>query len=222
MSADQEQPTIPLAERALRTLRGEILAGTRPPGSPLSEKSLASELGMSRTPIRAALKTLQQEGLAVVGGRRLLEVTPVTPEGRSEVVSLRVAIETVVVRRLCELRAEGEIEPDQLDGLRLLLLKQRRAAKEEDAARFFELDEELHLALASLSGLPNARRFLFELGGFVRLQRIGLPASYEHMSEITREHEELIEAIELADGDGAVALATRHMLSTAARSAVPT
>jgi DNA-binding GntR family transcriptional regulator len=166
---------------------------------------------MSRTPIRAALQALQQEGLATVGPRRQLEVATVTREERFEVVALRIAIETVVIRHLCVLRAAGELEDDDLDRIRLAIIKQERAAKTKDPMRFFSLDERLHLELAALSGLPTAHRFLAELGGFVRLSRIGLPSEDSEMEEILEDHRRLVDSIELGDSDTAVALATEHI-----------
>src|SRR5712692_6044363 len=112
-----------LTEQAYNYIRDGILRGEFPVGSVLTEGEIAEALGNSRTPVRHALGLLLQEGLVEVGSRRQLIVRGFTPEHRSELLALREALESVSVRRACEV-----MTIDDVDYLRLLLLRQRRAA----------------------------------------------------------------------------------------------
>ena len=111
-----------LADTVYTRLRDGILRGDPPPGSVLDQRQLAESLDSSRTPVREALRRLLQEGLVEVGPRRQLTVRDFTPTHRREIQYLRGALEPVGVRRACEVMGV-----DELDQLRLELMKQRRA-----------------------------------------------------------------------------------------------
>jgi DNA-binding GntR family transcriptional regulator len=195
-----------LADRAYRYLRDGILSGDLPPGTVLAETELAAAIGGSRTPIRQALGRLLQEGLIEVGPRRQSVVRGFTPEHRREMVLLREALESVAVRRACEVMELGEI-----DELRILLIRQRRAAAAGDNDEFLDLDEELHLKIAEGARLPILHAFLTQLRGFVRVARAGPPRSPTALAEIVDEHERLLDALESRDVDAALRALTEHL-----------
>jgi GntR family transcriptional regulator, rspAB operon transcriptional repressor len=195
-----------LADRAYRYLRDGILSGDLPPGTVLAETELAETIGGSRTPIRQALGRLLQEGLIEVGPRRQSIVRGFTPEHRREMVLLREALESVAVRRACEVMEIGEI-----DELRILLIRQRRAAAEGDNDEFLDLDEQLHLRIAEGARLPILHAFLSQLRGFVRAARYGPPRPPLALAEIVDEHERLLDALESRDVDAALSALTEHL-----------
>ena len=98
---------------------------------------------MSKTPIRHALLALQQEGLLELGPRRQLLVCGLPSARRTELREVREALEGLAMSYACR-----EISDDDLDHLRTLLRRQRRAAEAGREDEFIELDEELHLTLA--------------------------------------------------------------------------
>ena len=124
-----------LTEEAYRYLRDAIMRGDLPTGSVLAETDVARQLGSSRTPVRHALGLLLKEGLLEVGPRRQVTVRGFTREHRAEILLLREALESVAVSRACELMTLEEI-----DYLRLLLIQQRRAAREGRNHDFLDLD----------------------------------------------------------------------------------
>jgi GntR family transcriptional regulator, rspAB operon transcriptional repressor len=195
-----------LADRAYRYLRDGILRGDLPPGTVLAETELAETIGGSRTPIRQALGRLLQEGLIEVGPRRQSIVRGFTPEHRREMVLLREALESVAVRRACEVMAI-----DQIDELRILLIRQRRAAADGDNDEFLDLDEQLHLRIAEGARLPILHAFLSQLRGFVRVARYGPPRPPLALAEIVDEHERLLDALESRDVDAALRALTEHL-----------
>jgi DNA-binding GntR family transcriptional regulator len=188
-----------LTELAYQHLREGILRGQIPAGSVLTEQELASELDISRTPVRHALGLLLKEGLVQVGPRRQLIVRGFTPEHRAEILEIREALERLAVEHACRVRSVEDV-----DYLRLLLMKQQRAANEGREDDFIDLDEQFHLRIAESAGLPILHGLLEQLRGFVRVLRLGSVRLPEHMQHVVAEHEAIVDALE--DGDAARAL----------------
>ncbi len=195
-----------LGDRAYRYLRDGILRGDLPPGTVLAETELAETIGGSRTPIRQALGRLLQEGLIEVGPKRQSIVRGFTPEHRREMLLLREALEGVAVRRACEVMEIGEI-----DELRLLLIRQRRAAAAGDGDEFLDLDEQLHLRIAEGARLPILHAFLSQLRGFVRVAQFGVSRTPVVLAEVVAEHERIVDALEARDVDAALRALADHL-----------
>jgi DNA-binding GntR family transcriptional regulator len=195
-----------LTERAYEHLRDGILRGRLRVGAPLSENEIAAELGHSRMPVRQALGLLLQEGLVEVGPRRQLIVRGFTKEHRDELMELRESLEGISVRRACEV-----LTMDDVDRLRLLLMRQRRAAVEGREDDLIALDEEFHLSIAAAARLPIVSRFLEQLRGFVRVMRLGSARDPDHLLQVVAEHEAILDAIERRDARGAHAALTHHL-----------
>jgi DNA-binding GntR family transcriptional regulator len=195
-----------LTEEAYRHLRDGIMRGDFPTGSVLAETEVARKLGSSRTPVRHALSQLLQEGLLEVGPRRQVIVRGFTPEHRAEILMLREALESVAVRRACEVMTLEDI-----DYLRLLLIRQRRAAREGREHDFLDLDEEFHLKIGEGAQLPLLHGFLGQLRGFVRVARLGSPRPPAVLTQIVEEHERLVDALERRDVDKALSVLVLHL-----------
>lgn len=187
----REAPTGSLADEAYRHVRREILAGRMREGDVVAEGGVAEQLGISKTPVRQALQSLRREGLLEVGPRRQLIVRGISEEHRREVHDVREALESLVVRRACV-----EMAVEDIDYLRLLLMRQKRAVDAGDEEAFIELDEEFHLYMAEASGLPLVERFLNQLRGFVRVMRLGTTRSPGHLEAVYDEHLAILDAIE--------------------------
>ena len=187
----REERSTTLAERAYDHVRGEILRGRLPVGSVVAEGSVADELGISKTPVRQALQSLRRDGLLELGPRRQLIVRGFSKEHRHEVLAVRIALESLSVRRACETMSIEEI-----DYLRLLLIQQKRAVDAGDEDRFIELDEQFHLHIAAAAGLPIVERFLSQLRGFVRVMRLGTTRPPGHLREVWAEHGRIADLLE--------------------------
>ncbi len=195
-----------LTERAYQYLREGILRGDFPTGSVLAESEVAEALGHSRTPVRQALGLLLQEGLVEVGPRRQVIVRGFTPEHRAEILMLREALEGVAVRRACEV-----MKVEDIDYLRLLLLRQRRAARAGREDEFLDLDEEFHLRIAQGARLPILYGLLSRLRGFVRVARLGARRPPSVLEQVVAEHEEITDALEQRDADRALRSLVAHL-----------
>ena len=93
---------LPLRDVVSNTLREAILKGDLKPGERLMELQLASKLGVSRTPIREAIRMLEQEGLAVTMPRRGAEVAKMTLKDMEDVLEIRDALDELAVRLACD------------------------------------------------------------------------------------------------------------------------
>jgi DNA-binding GntR family transcriptional regulator len=195
-----------LSDRAYHYVREGIMRGDFPTGSVLAESELARTLGSSRTPVRQALGRLLQEGLLEVGSRRQVTVRGFTPEHRAELLLLREALEGVAVRRACEV-----MELEDIDYLRLLLIRQRRAAREGRNDDYLDLDEEFHLKIVEGARLPILHDFLGQLRGFVRVTRLGFQRPPSVLAKVTAEHERIVEALERRDVEAALAALVEHL-----------
>ena len=194
-----------LTGRAYDHVRLSILRGRLPVGSVVAEGAIATELAISKTPVRQALQMLSREGLLEVGKRRQLIVRGFTAEHRAEVLEIREALEQIAVRQACDRMSE-----DELDYLRILVMRQSRAIEAGDDDRFVDLDEEFHLRIAEGAELPIIARMLGQLRGFVRIMRLGNP----HVRDARRaaeEHAQIVEAIEVRDPLAAVAALQTHL-----------
>ena len=103
---------LPLRDVVFNTLREAILKGELKPGERLMELQLASKLGVSRTPIREAIRMLEQEGLAVTIPRRGAEVARMTEKDMEDVLQIRAALDELAVQLATE-----QITDEQFDAL---------------------------------------------------------------------------------------------------------
>jgi DNA-binding GntR family transcriptional regulator len=194
------------SERAYDHVRSGILRGEIPVGATLSDVEISLALGMSKTPVRQALKLLEKEGLLERGPRRQLLVRGYTTEHREEILEIREALEQIAVREACRVTPAEEI-----DYLRLSLLRQKRAAQAGDEATFIELDEEFHLMIARGANLPIVYKLLSELRGFVRIMRLGTTRSQGHLFRVLEEHEGIVDALERRDEQAAAKALSVHL-----------
>jgi DNA-binding GntR family transcriptional regulator len=206
----QPDPAQYRAEWGRRSQRAGIVTGRVPGGAPIADGEIASELGISKTPAREALKLLEQEGLLERGPRRQLRVRGFTAEHREEVLEIREALEQISVRRACR-----TIPTEEIDLLRLSLLRQRRAAQNGDESTFIDLDEDFHLMLARGSGAHIVARLLVQLGAFVRIMRLGADRTHDQLVTVVGQHETIVDAVESRDEEAAVAALVTHLRTPA-------
>jgi DNA-binding GntR family transcriptional regulator len=198
-----------LTASAYEYVRAEILQRRYPPGTALTEGALAACLGMSKTPVRHALRALYQEGLLELGPHRQMLVCDLPPAQRQELLEVREALEHVALIHACR-----DMSDDDIDHLRTLLRRQRRAAEAGREDEFVDLDEELHIALAERAGLRLVPRVLRQLRGFVRLNTLNTRRESGYLLRVFAEHEQLIDAVEARDAGAAIAALHEHLHTT--------
>ena len=202
----QETPRRSLNDKAYDYLRQAILSGELPVGTIVAETKVAEDLGISKTPVRQALQLLRTEGLLEVGPRRQLVVRGFSASHRNEILRIREALEEIAVETACR-----EMTLDDVDVLRLLLLRQGRAADAYNESDFLVLDEEFHVLIAQKANLPIVARLLEQMRGFARIMRLGKTQPPEHLRDILAEHTRIVDAIEQRDEDAASAALHEHL-----------
>jgi DNA-binding GntR family transcriptional regulator len=197
------------AERAYDAIRTAIVRGTLRAGTVLGEDELAGALGISRTPVRSALQILLAEHLVESGPRRQVIVRGVAPEERREVLLLREALERVAIREAC-----AQMSIDEIDHLRLLLIRQRRAADADAVEDFIDLDDQFHLSIAESARLPVLMRFLGQIRAISRLMGLRAVTREGRFTQVLEEHERIVAALEARDVDAALAAIDAHLANT--------
>lgn len=141
------QPNHSLADEVAAQLRQAIIEGRVPPGEHLAESSLATQLGVSRSPVREALRLLEREGLVLALPNRGSFVRQFTAHDVEEIFSLRVAIESLAAEWAVE-----HLKEDDLQELERLLEVQREAAAQGDIRHLNEVDVAFHEYICRQSG----------------------------------------------------------------------
>lgn len=195
-----------LTDKAYEHVRDGILHGDIPVGTVLAEATIADELGISKTPVRQALQLLRTEGLLEVGPRRQLVVRGFSLAHRNEILRIREALEKIAVESAC-----SEMSIEDIDILRLALMRQRRAADAQDEQGFLKLDEEFHILIALGANLPIVAGLLEQMRGFARLMRLGRNQPPDHLQDIVPEHTRIVDALENRDVDAALASLQEHL-----------
>jgi len=190
-------------------IRGQILAGRLKPGERLVEDRLSAELGVSRVPVREALRGLSMEGLVRLEPNRGASVTEVTPQLLAELVEVRTLLEALNAR-LAARRHDPEIVALLQDTLR----RGNEAAQSGTADGLAQLNAEFHERLAEASRnsvLSDIMRSLRE--------RTGLAFSINGRArarEDWKEHAGVLAAVIEGDEEIAALLAARHVKNAAA------
>lgn len=137
-------PPSRLQSRAYAELRRLIATGEFPPGTFLSERQLALQFGMSKTPIHVALERLESEGFVTISAQQGIVVRGMSVDDIVDHYELREAIEAWVVRRMA-----GKLSTEQEAKLRDNIAQQKLALEADDLVKLMHLDEQMHYLLCS-------------------------------------------------------------------------
>jgi DNA-binding GntR family transcriptional regulator len=210
------QLSVSAAERVYQHLKRSILEQIHADGALLTESDIAADVGVSRTPVRAALLRLEAEGLVALYPKRGALVLPVSAQEVDDVIEARRLVETHTAARAWTRRAA------LADALEPLLEAMRSAHAQGDAAAFMLADRAFHSAGVDAAG----NRILTEL--YQRLRdrqmRIGIASlrlAPERMTRALAEHAGLLAALRGDDGQRWTDLVSEH-LGTAAGHLRPT
>jgi DNA-binding GntR family transcriptional regulator len=196
----------PAAAHAYSELRRRILYGELPGATLLNEVETAEALGMSRTPVREALRELLRDGLIEEGPRRQAVVTTTSPELNREVSLMRAALEGLTARE-----AAQSTPTEEFDQLHLITIRARRALLAEDVNAFLDTDDEFHLCIAHIARLPIVEDTIRRLRGYTRLRGLEQPWTLDQLHQAVEEHEAIIDALVKHDPDAAEEALTAHI-----------
>lgn len=206
----------PLADRAVDSLRADILACRLAPGATLSEIALATRTGLGRAPIRAALARLADEGLVRALPRRGWVVSVVTLRDIHEVFDLRLILEGEAARRAAQSVRTGTASAAHLAPLEAIVQQGYNPADLDSTASFLAANRDFHIAVANLAGNQRlARQIGRLLDESSRMLVLGL-ARRDRTREMAHEHQALIDAIAAGDGPEAAAIMCEQVAASRA------
>ncbi len=201
-----DEQFLPLRDVVFNTLRDEILYGKLKPGERLMEIAISERLGVSRTPVREAIRRLEQEGLVDMFPRRGAQVSGVTEKRLADALEARKTLETFTVNAAC-----SRITKKQLEKLREANLAFEKSAKQEDAAKTAEADERFHNIIIEAAGNEMIADTLNNLKEQLFRYRYEYLKDVKEFSHLVEEHRMLIGAIEAGKSDVAVEIIKLHI-----------
>ncbi|WP_227001858.1 GntR family transcriptional regulator [Virgibacillus necropolis] len=187
-------------------LKTAILIGSINNQEILTETMLSEALETSRTPIREAVADLTKEGLLVHIPRKGFHVREITENEKDQIIFLRSAIESEGLKKLA-----STVTKEQIVELLEIVGNQETSMKEDDRVRYIELDQLFHQQILEFANQNILSQLLQDMYNLTRL--IGHHALMKdgRMREVLKEHKEIIQSLEINDGDKAAQLMKEHL-----------
>ena len=187
-------------------LRQQIVEGALEPGRRLSERDIGARLGVSRTPLREALRLLAGERLVEVLPRRGARVAPLDSAVVEDVYPVLACLERLAADMACR-----NVADDALADLAAVAEKMRGARSRKDRRRFFALSRDFHEAVLAAAGNDTLRQLQRQLSGQVQRARFLSLESDRDWDEALREHTVLLAALRKRNGAAAVEAVSRRL-----------
>ena len=207
----EEYQDFSLRGRVFQQIKEDILNGVYKENDELRENTIAKTLGVSRTPVREALRQLELEGLVKIIPNRGAFVTGITKEDVKDIYAIRSLLEGLCARWATEHITEKEI--DELEEIILLSEFHLRKSKSEKSQQVTELDGKFHEILYQASNSRILKHVLSDFHKYVRLARKASVTDPSRAEKSIEEHKRILEAIRSKDADRAEALANEHMMN---------
>lgn len=193
-------------QKVYRHVKGGIVAHVLRPGDMIHERDLARELGVSRTPVREALQSLQDDGWLTVIPRKGTMVRPLSRAEIEEVLQLRVIIASAGITL-----SAGRIGPNDFAHLRTYIKRQEEAAAAKDTRGFMEADMAMHQALVRLGGSRRLTAFAENLLDHFRRIGIEILETNTDFAVPLAAHKAIIDALEKGETEEARRMMTEHI-----------
>ena len=217
MTASRAQTTAPaakpragrLGERALyeqvaEQLRSRILAHSLAPGSWIDEQALTAEYGISRTPLREALKVLAAEGLVTMKLRRGAYVTEVSARDLAEVFHLLALLESDAARIAARQATPAEMAE-------LLAIHDELENALDDRQRFFAANERFHMRLLEIADNRWRIQMVADLRKVMKLNRAQSLLKQGRLEASLKEHRQIMAALKARNAERVQALMQHHL-----------
>ena len=201
-----ENEYLPLRDVVFNTLRQAILRGEFKPGERLMEIQLANKLGVSRTPIREAIRKLELEGLVLMIPRKGAEVAQITEKSLRDVLEVRRALEDLAVQLAC-LRMSSQT----LEDLKAAAKAFEEILGDEDITAVAEADVKFHDVIYMATDNQRLISLLNNLREQMYRYRVEYLKKKECHKQLLWEHQEIIRAIEEGEIDVATQVTKQHI-----------
>ena len=185
---------LPLRDVVFQTLRTAILKGDLKPGERLMELQLASKLGVSRTPIREAIRMLEQEGLARTIPRKGAEVAGMTEKDMEDVLQIRCVLEELAARLSCQ-----NITDEEMRELKIAMVAFEEKTREGNVVELAKADVTFHDIIYRAADNPKLLVLLNNLREQMYRYRTEYMKDDRIHPVLIREHKEMVKALERRD-----------------------
>lgn len=207
----EEHQDYSLRSKVFQSMKNNILNGVYHENDELREIAIAKELGVSRTPVREALRQLELEGLVKIIPNRGAFVTGISKKDVQDIYAIRSLLEG-----LCAKWATDNITDEQIEALEEVILLSEfhlNRANTEQSQQVTELDGKFHETLYEASNSRILKHVLSDFHKYVRLARKASVADKARAEKSIEEHKGILQAIKEKDADRAERLANEHMMN---------
>lgn len=198
------RPALP--NKVVARLRQMIDDGELVPGSRVPERRLCEQFGVSRTPMREALRALAGEGLLEIQAHRGASVRKFKPEDIDHMFQVLEVLEALAGELACE-----AMTPEELSEIERLHERMMKAYRRHDRRTFFKINQQVHELLVLAAHNPALTRIYEGLSGQTRRIRFMANSSDVEWSVAADEHEKVMEALKLRRTDAVQALLRTHL-----------
>jgi len=197
-----------LYQEVAERLRQRIFAHELTPGTWIDEQKLAEQYGISRTPLREALKVLASEGLVELKPRRGCYVTEISPQDLDDIFPLMAMLEG-----RCASEAVSRAGPEDIGTLREIHERLEQSAREGKIDAFFEANQEFHRKIQELSGNRWLLSVIQDLRKVLKLSRLHSLSLEGRLQQSLEEHRTIMAAMEAGNPAAAENIMHDHLLS---------
>ena len=198
-----------LSARVFHSIREDILSGKYKIDEELKEKTIGDELGVSRTPVREALRQLELEGLVTIIPNKGAYVVGISQKDIKDIYEIRSRLEG-----LCAKWAAQNIKKEQLEELEEIILLSDFHAQKNHSEQILELDNKFHEALYRASASKELYHVLSDFHHYAQRVRKVTLSNSERACESNLEHCRIVEALKQHDEQKAEKLANEHIMNT--------
>ncbi len=196
----------PLRDLVFEALREAILSGELKPGERMMEVQLAEEMGVSRTPVREAIRKLELEGLVVMIPRKGAYVAGLSLKEAADVFEVRASLEGLAAALTAE-----RITDDEIDAMEKILEEISSAVENSDVETVIKKDAEFHNVLFSATRNAQLAQIISNLKEKIDRFRIQSFSNPSRIMSILEEHRKIVDAIKDRDSDRAEQLTKEHI-----------
>lgn len=211
MSESVSPRRVTAQDAVLASLRDDIRAGRLAPGDQVVQEALAERYGVSRVPLREALKTLETEGQVVYHPHRGYFIAELSVADLMEVYRLREILEAEAIRAAVPLLGE-----DDVDTLAEMALDIDEAAERGDLTEVTARNRRFHFALYDAAGMPRLSRLLRQLWEATEAYRSLYFQEPVNRTRVAKEHAAMVKALRARDAERVVQLHDQHRNSAVA------
>lgn len=196
----------PIREITYEALKDAIIAGDILPGERIVESSFAKRLNISRTPIREALRKLEQDGLVIYTPRKGVVVKSLEEKDINDIYTIRTCLETLAMTKAVE-----NVTTESIAKLRAILAAANKEVEEGNIENAAKIGREMHLEIYQMSGMDRLVGILSSLDEYMDRFSYMSMSDEERRHTAAREHTEMVDALEKRDLETLIQVSDVHL-----------